>query len=476
MSTTTYADEIVFEEESCAVDDLEIGHFNNDVGYSDAFIERYGTKIRFIPEEQSWLVFDDLKGWHRDTSRDIDSFFANFARELFANALEQAKGLEPSDASRRIKATATLGDKRKITPALQLAQSNRKVVVSVAQLDQDPYLLGTLNGVVNLRDGSFRPHSPEVLVTRSCACAFDPKADCPMFLRFLEDVQPDPEMRKYLQRLFGYILTGCIGEHILPFHYGVGANGKGTFLEQTVFRLMGNYACKITDSLVYASQRGTTPYLEIAGLCGIRFALGEENEDGGKLNEALLKGMTGGDKQKGRFHYEDFFEFIPTAKIHLVGNHRPRIVGRDDGIWRRFRLIEWGIKIPEERRDLKLDQKLLPEFSGILNWMIQGTLALGERGTSAPQSVKVATDKFREESDVFGDFLREKTFDDPESYISKNELYDLYKKYCEEQQDRFPIRKRSLGNRIADRGYAEDKIHSGHIWRGLRERRVTDKT
>ena len=459
-----------------AAEPVEI-HFKNDVGYADAFAERYKEKIRFISDEDTWLVFDELHGWHRDRSGEVEAYAADFSRELYLKALEEAKTLDPKEAHARLIAAARLGDMKRITPALKIAQVNRALVVQAPDLDREPHLLGAQNGVIDLRDGTFRPHSTAVMVTRSVSCNYDPEAKCPTFLRFLEEVQPDPEMRAYLQRLTGYTLTGNIGEHLLPFHYGVGANGKGTFLEQTLFKILGTYAAKITDSLVYVNRRGTEPWLEIAGLCGIRFALGEENEDGGSLNERLLKSMTGGDRQKGRFHYAPFFEFNPTAKIHLVGNHRPKIVGRDDGIWRRFRLVEWSVKIPEERQDLHLDQKIAAEFPGILNWLIEGALALGERGTCPPSAVTAATDKLRQDSDAFGDFLREKTVEEPEGIITKAELYDLYKEYCDEQeiQDRYRSSKRKVGHLVIERGYDECLLHeSKKAWRGLRARRMTD--
>lgn len=452
-------------------------HFKNDVGYADAFAERHRDRIRFIPEEGTWLIFDPTRGWHRDRSGEVEALAAEFARELYLKALEEAKTLDPREAHGRIQSAAALGNKKRITPALSIAQVNPALVTHSEELDRDPYLLGTLNGVIDLRDGTFRPHSPAVMVTRSVSCNYDPAAKCPTFLRFLEEVQPDPEMRAYLQRLTGYTLTGNIGEHLLPFHYGVGANGKGTFLEQTLFKILGTYAAKITDSLVYSNPRGSEPHLEIAGLSGIRFALGEENEDGGNLNERLLKSMTGGDRQKGRFHYRPFFEFNPTAKIHLVGNHRPKIVGRDDGIWRRFRLVEWSIKIPEECRDLHLDQKIAAEFPGILNWLIEGALALGDRGTCPPSAVTAATDRFRKDSDDFGAFLRDKTVEDPEGIITKAELYDLYKEYCDEQEIREVYRysKKKVGKIIFERGYDEGTLHqTKEVWRGIRAKKMTD--
>lgn len=465
------------EAEIPTADDPQELHFRNDVGYADAFAEKFRDRLRFIPEEETWLVFDKLRGWHRDQSGEVEALAADFSRELYHQALEEAKKLDPREAHGRITAAARLGDKKRITPALTIAQVNRALVVHATDLDRDPYLLGTQNGVVDLRNGTFRPHSPAVMVTRSVSCNFDFEAKCPTFLRFLEEVQPDPEMRAYLQRLSGYTLSGSIGEHTLPFHFGVGANGKGTFLEQTLFKMLGTYAAKLTDALVYVNRRGAEPHLELAGLCGIRFALGEENEDGGSLNERLLKSMTGGDRQKGRFHYKPFFEYTPTAKIHLVGNHRPKIVGRDDGIWRRFRLVEWSVKIPEERRDLRLDQKIASEFPGILNWMIEGALALGDRGTCPPAAVVVATDRFRQDSDDFGTFLRDKTVEDPEGTITKADLYALYKEYCDEQEirDCYRYSKKKVGKLIFERGFDEGTIHqTKEVWRGIRAKNMTD--
>ena len=447
-------------------------HFQSDVGFADAFAQRFGHRVRFVAEEGVWLIFDPRHGWHRDTSGEIRAMFIAYARELYRAACDKAKdAADPQTAGKAIAAAARLGDKSRIDPALAFAAVNRRLVLSVTALDREPHLLGVQNGVVDLRDGSFANHSPDVLVTRQCACAFDPEAVCPTFDAFLEQVQPAPEMRAFLQRLAGYSLTGYIGEHILPFHFGCGANGKGTFLEQTLFKLLGSYAAKVTDSLIYLDRKGVVPHLEIAGLCGTRFALGEENSEGGGLNEGLLKKMTGGDRQKGRFHYKTFFEYDPTAKIHLVGNHRPRITGRDDGIWRRFRLVDWPVKIPDEKQDLRLWGKLAAEFSGILNWAIAGALALSERGTQPPPSVIASTNQFRADSDSFGDFLREKTEDDPAGTVTKAGLFNAYRDYCEDQAlpPKYRQTKRKVGFLMIERGYDEGIKHgNAKIWHGIR--------
>ena len=104
------------------------------------------------------------------------------------------------------------------------------MVVRAEQLDADPFLVGVQNGVVNLADGTFQPHQREHLVTRRLAVSFDANATAPTWEKFLNEVQPEKEMREFLQRLCGYSLTGEIREHVLPFHYGTGRTGRGLFL------------------------------------------------------------------------------------------------------------------------------------------------------------------------------------------------------------------------------------------------------
>ncbi|MDQ6632482.1 MAG: hypothetical protein M3Y82_12140, partial [Verrucomicrobiota bacterium] len=241
-------------------------HFKNDIGFADAFVQRHAGTIRYCSDEACWLLFDKEEGWRRDAKGEVKSLFAAYARELYNEALKAAAGTEPELGNKMIARVAALGNKKRIDPALSFAQCSAAIVVRADELDSDPYLVGVKNGVVNLKDGTFQPHCPENLVTRRLDVTFDGKALAPIWEKFLQDVQPSADMRSFLRRLVGYSLTGDIREHVLPFHYGTGANGKGTFLEQTLLKLCGSYGAKLTDSLVFASDRGAVPHLEIANL------------------------------------------------------------------------------------------------------------------------------------------------------------------------------------------------------------------
>jgi len=416
--------------------------------------------IRYVADEKVWLVFDEVTGWKRDNVGLVKSLCADFARELYRWALKAALDMDPDSGKRVIASMAGLGNRKRIEPVLSFAACNPAIVLRAEQLDADPLMAGVLNGIVDLRDGSFQSHSPGHLVTRRLEVSFDAGAIAPTWERFLAEVQPDPKMRQFLQRLAGYCLTGEVREHVLPFHYGIGANGKGTFLEHALLKLAGSYGAKLTDSLVYASDRGHLPHLELANLCGKRFALGEENADGGKLNEAVLKSVTGGDRQKGRFHYGNFVEYFPTYKVGLVGNHKPRIDGTDDGIWRRFLLIDWPVQIPIERRDPFLKDTLATELPGILNWCLSGTREWLAQGLNPPDSCMVATETFRRASDSLSDFINEHFAEDRESYCLKSDVFTIYQRWANQQGIARPMTKRGLGFQLVNRGWQE--FRAGH--------------
>lgn len=433
----------------------ESNHHRSDIGYADNFVAAYGDSIRFCSDEKSWLVFDVARGWQRDFTGQIKAMSANYARRLYRDALTAAADLEFETGKRLISSVVALGNRKRIDAMLSFAAVDPRVVLLSAQLDADPFLVGVENGVVDLCNGEFQPHRREHLVTRRLAVKFDASATAPTWEKFLAEVQPNSEMRGFLQRLSGYGLTGETRDHVLPFHFGTGANGKGTFLEHALLKLAGSYGAKLTDSLVYTSARGNLPHLELANLCGKRFTLGEENAAGGKLNEALLKSITGGDRQKGRFHYGNFVEYFPTYKIALVGNHKPRIDGTDDGIWRRFLLVDWPVQIPAERRDARLKDKLAAEMPGILNWGMAGARAWLADGLNPPASCLVATAEFRQGSDSLVEFISDNFTKDPDGYVTKADAFDAYQHWARHQGLDRPMSKRALGFQLVNRGWQE---------------------
>lgn len=249
-------------------------------------------------------------------------------------------------------------------------------------------------------------HARDQYMTKMMPVQYDPDAKAPLFDAFLQRIQPDVEMRGFLQRWLGLSMTALTGEQKLCFFHGGGGNGKSVLVD-LIARIMGDYAstAKI-ESLTGRNRRGggdATP--DMIPLVGARMVRASEPDEGEKLQEGLIKELTGGEPILVRALNKDFFEFHPLFKLTISGNHKPDIRGLDDGIWRRVLLVPFDVQIPKAERDPNLGEKLWAERSGILNWLIEGLINYLEGGLQEPNTVLDATREYREESDPIGLFL-----------------------------------------------------------------------
>ena len=244
---------------------------------------------------------------------------------------------------------------------------------ALADFDCDPMLFNVANGTLDLRTGTLRPHSRDDRLTRMVDVPYDPDARAELWHAFLWRITAQRvNLYKYLQRLVGYCLTGKVSEQVIVFLFGIGANGKSVFCE-TVAALLGEYGMQAQPELVMARRHGGIPN-DVAALRGRRLAQMNETTQGSRFDEAKLKHLTGGDSLTGRFLHREFFDFRPTHKLIIRGNHKPQISGTDDGIWRRLHLVPFEVQIPEAEWDRSLADKLRTELPGILLWAVQGCL------------------------------------------------------------------------------------------------------
>lgn len=268
------------------------------------------------------------------------------------------------------------------------------------------------------------PHSRDMRMSKIMPVAYDPDAPYPLFEQFLERVQPDREMREFLKRWLGYSMTGMPMQRLV-FFYGGGANGKSVLVD-LIAKIMGNYAATARiESLTGTNRRGggdATP--DLIPLMGARMVRTSEPDEGQRLQEGLIKELTGGEPIQVRALHSDFVEVRPIFKLTMSGNHKPEIRGTDDGIWRRVMLVPFDVQIPESERDPLLGEKLWQERSGVLNWLIEGLCDALERGLDPPATVTEATREYREESDPIGLFLTTCCLitGNPEDQITSREL------------------------------------------------------
>lgn len=429
-----------------------------DTGNGIRFARRHGNNVRFIVEYVRWAIWDNQR-WRLDDNFGIMRLAKQIPREI---AVETLDAPTPAAAAAIGKHARQSESRRALDAMLSLARSEPGIAISQDALDADPMLLGVENGKVDLRTGKLQKASREDLMTKQANTAFDPAATCPIWEGFLNKIaNSDQELIGCLQRFVGYCLTGDTSEHMLAFFHGTGANGKSTFLV-TLRNLLGDYFRQSPGETLLARREGGINN-DIARLCGARVVACVETEDGKRMAEALVKQLTGGDPITARYLHQEYFEFVPGFKIILAANHLPIISGADHGMWRRIYMFPFLVTIPLEERDKALPDKLRAELPGILAWAVRGCLEWQRIGLSPPPAVLLATQHYREEMDLIGQWIDERCVLAVSAKVQASKAHDNYKKWIEARGAK-AMSQMTFSRKLEDRGYKRIKSGVVNFW------------
>jgi putative DNA primase/helicase len=337
--------------------------------------------------------------------------------------------------------------------------------VKADDLDKDHWLFNVRNGTIDLRTGELKEHNQDDLITRIANVDYDPNADCPAWKQFIMEIMNyNTELITFIQNALGWAITGDISEQSMFILFGTGANGKSTFLN-TIMNIVGDYAVA-TPTETFMKKQGDHISNDLARLRGTRFVTTTEAEHGRRLSEPLIKQMTGNDQMTARFLYGEYFNFVPTFKIWMATNHKPVIKGTDHGIWRRIKLIPFITRIEEEKQDKHLERKLIQEASGILNWLLEGAKRWYKEGLKTPKIIINATDEYRAEMDIIGNFIKERCVHGEGDSIQARELFKCYQEWCNENNEHASC-ERIFSLRIKELGIVQKRHKDARYWQGL---------
>lgn len=445
----------------------------DDLGNAQRMVDHYGRQLRWIEQAGTWAVYEGGR-WQMDTAR----LGHNLAQRMIESlprteALSYEDVLEGDDKetprARFEKWVKMQRMSSKIAACLKETSGRVEMQARLTDFDTDPMLLNVANGVVDLSTGLLQPHDPDLMLMQQSPVVYDPAAKAPRWEGFLEEVMPSPDMRAYLQRICGYSLTGKMGEQAMFLHHGSGANGKSVFL-QIATHIAGDYG-QVVPRTTLLVQSGEEHPTSVARMVGKRFLQTSETAAGRRLDEEVVKGLTGGEKQTARYMAKDFFDFTPTGKIHYVTNHLPRLTDAES-IWRRLHLIGWRVTIPAERRDPELADKIIAsEASGVLTWMVAGAVAwANEGGLHRPVVSVVDLTDYREDQDEFGDFLREclDLNGDEECRETTSAIYGAYTAWAWRSGIRSPLRRPDLARVLRERKIPEYRTSTERGFAGVR--------
>lgn len=437
-----------------------------DTGNAERFYDYFGEIFRYNTTDECFMFWTG-KTWVKDTKDIIRKYADKFIAilkaeedEIHAQALEAQK--EGNDAKSQelvaflaelIKNTKKVSNKAGKDAMLAELKHTGKMAVENTLFDQDPYLLNTESGVVDLRTGEILPQETAkdyyMSKNTNIKVSFEEPTE---WLKFLRSVFMPSDNNMYdaeecvnaVQTYLGYSLSGSTKEQVMFLLYGIGSNGKST-LTETVAKIMGDYSSAIPSAILMAQKNNTSSAVEfaLARLRGVRFVETGETDNGGKLAESQIKLLTGGDKIQAQFKFGQPFEFYPQFKIWMSTNNRPIITGTDEGIWRRPKTLPFINSFTGDKKDKFLPEKLQREYPQILGWCIQGFVkywntrnAKGENCNFAES--KIFTEdkaKYRQKMDVVAQFVKDECKLTQHSKTEAKEMFAAFKTWAKDNNE-----------------------------------------
>lgn len=436
----------------------------NDTGNALRFVDKYSGNIKYNKDNGKWLTWNG-KWWQVDGVGKIKQYADIMLNEMKLDVMHITDDEKlRKESYMNLKRAFQSNGKRDM---LQEAQHLDGVPVINADFDTQDFLFNTQSGVADLTTGEIKPHDKAYLMNKVSPYEIDKDNEPHLWLQFLNEIfQGDKELLHYLQKAIGYTLTGSIREQCLFLCYGEGSNGKSVFLD-VISRMMGDYAMNAQVETLLERKFGTSSYTsDLARLKGARFTTTGENNEGSKINEGLVKQLTGGERITARFLYGQEFEFYPNFKIWLATNHKPIIRGNDNGIWRRIISIPFLYKVPENQRDKDLVFKLQAEIPQILGWAIKGCMMWQKEGLKLPSVIEKSNKDYQNEMDIISTFIDENAEVIKGEVTNATEIYQEYEKWAKASNE-FIMSSTRFGRELAKRFEKQRRSH-GKVYIGIR--------
>lgn len=349
---------------------------------------------------------------------------------------------------------------------------NEPLAVPGDGFDLDPWVIACKNGVVDLRTGILRPGRPEEFILRACPHEWKGiNEPAPEFEKFLDTTfEGNRDLIAFLNRLFGYALSGLTVQRKFITLFGAGQNGKGLLIE-TLLHVLGPLAAPIQSEMLLDQGRSRSaagPSPDIMALKGLRMAFASETDEGRRFSSSRVKWLSGGDTLVGRSPFaQQEISFSPSHCLFLLTNNKPHASSYDFAMWERMILIKFNISFVnrtpraenERKADLYLQERLAKEASGILAWLVRGFIAWTERGLDPPPCVLDATAEYKREEDILEDYLEECCYRDPEARSSASDLYDSFNEWFLKNVSKKGLSQKKFGRLLQSAGF--EKVKSG---------------
>jgi len=438
-----------------------------DLAHAEALSTLFYGKLKWGDFAGSWYLWTG-KVWKQVPEDRITASACRELRQYYGNLIANAK--DTDEVNRLTKLIKDTHYHKRMESALAYLRGFPGFYADAEDFDANPWVLNCQNGILDLRTFELKDHYPSALCTKITNAKYEPGATSDFWNAHLEYFLPDPDVRRQVQRDLGIGLVGETLEENLEIWYGTGCNGK-TVTQSAISWAVGDYATEAAPNLLIAKKHDSHP-AELADLRGSRLVMCSEAPVTATLDEAKVKDLTGGGRQKARFMRQDFFSFQRTFSIILACNHKPSIQGSDRGIWRRVRVIPWDRSADgwDKRKPQAEVMELMRQAApAILAWLVEGLKDWTRDPHWIAERVTVATEAYRKEQDTIMEFVSTCCEQGPNLQVPFSKLYAAYADYCAANGEDV-LSKKSFGMRLNDLGFDAIRIGSGREKgrRGLR--------
>lgn len=407
----------------------------DDTGRGQRLNDQFGEVFRWLATDKQWYYYNG-SFWEPDNGQYIENATEKVVNSIKTEKADFSFAIDTDEVKAMKEFYRFSKESRSHLAKVHMIDEFKKyVTIDHNTFDHENMLLNTESGYVDLTNGELKDHDISLLFSEQTAAEYSDSTDCPLWDEFLKQIfNKDENLIHYVQKAVGYSLTGSVAEQVMFMCLGSGRNGKSVFIN-TIRNLFGTYAKQMNVESIVVHNSGGNANSDIARLENTRLVTSSEANEGSRLDESLVKQLTGGDKILARFLYGKEFEYNPKFKIWMATNHLPLIRGTDDGIWRRLKVIPFNVQIPKDKVDKNLEEKLKSEWTGILNWCVQGSIMWQREGLDDPESVKNASHDYRQSMDPLDAFVDEMCVSGADYSIKVRDLYDDYKIWAENSRE-----------------------------------------
>lgn len=434
----------------------------NMLDFASMLVQELSDCLKYAPSEDRWHVFTSgiwlsqkvqAEGMVRQYLHD---FVRKNPRHHLSTKLASVSGLT------EVMRLASTDSRCHIKSDVFDARIDTVAVEIPGGLDGQKY------AAMDLTTGLVRQATPGDFLSKTMEAPFIPSATCPRFLTFLNQITGDDgELRDALQIAFGYAMFGHVQDQVMFVLIGEGSNGKGVLLN-TMKHVFGGYATTVSYSLLKRHNTNpNAPTPALAPMAGARFVQSSEFGEGEKLEEALVKNITGSDPISYRQNYGAQATFKPQCKIFLSSNYFPRISFEHEAMWRRLFAIRFTKKFAGDKCNSNLEEQLKAEASGILNWLIKGAVTYHRLGKLVwPASTLKYLNSLKQGADTVGTWLKNSCRQVEGGSVAASEAYASYKQFTK-NNNQPPIGVKEFKGVMVKKGYQAKRRNSGNVFIGL---------